>query len=149
MRALAIMNIFMARGIPNLCSNMGKETTDYFAKKVIIAGSRGFTDYNKLKHACDNILGGLYPNLPIAIISGTSSGCDALGERYAHERGYALQRHPADWKKYGKAAGPIRNRKMAENADVLIAFWNGRSKGTKNMIETAKKFGLIVETILI
>ncbi len=117
--------------------------------KVIIAGSRNFADYEKLKSACDNILPSQYSEPSITILSGTSLGSDSLGERYAHERGYALQRHPADWKKYGKAAGPIRNRQMAENADVLIAFWNGRSKGTKNMIETAKKLGLIVETILI
>lgn len=117
--------------------------------KVIIAGSRSFADYEKLKSVCDSILPNQYSEPRITILSGTSSGSDSLGERYAHERGYALQRHPADWKKYGKAAGPIRNRQMAENADVLIAFWNGRSKGTKNMIETAKKLGLIVETILI
>ena len=117
--------------------------------KVIIAGSRSFADYEKLKSVCDSILPNQYSEPCITILSGTSSGSDSLGERYAHERGYALQRHPADWKKYGKAAGPIRNRQMAENADVLIAFWNGRSKGTKNMIETAKKLGLIVETILI
>lgn len=117
--------------------------------KVIIAGSRSFADYEKLKSVCDSILPNQYSEPSITILSGTSSGSDSLGERYAHERGYALQRHPADWKKYGKAAGPIRNRQMAENADVLIAFWNGRSKGTKNMIKTAKKLGLIVETILI
>ena len=117
--------------------------------KVIIAGSRSFADYEKLKSICDRIFPNQHSEPSITILSGTSSGSDSLGERYAHERGYALQRLPADWKKYGKAAGPIRNRQMAENADVLIAFWNGRSKGTKNMIETAKKFGLIVETILI
>ena len=122
---------------------------DYFAKKVIIAGSRGFTDYNMLQQTCDTILENLYPDLPIAIISGTSSGCDALGERYAHERGYALQRHPADWKKYGRAAGPIRNRQMVEGADAAIVFWDGHSKGTKNLIEQANRRGLKVITIML
>jgi hypothetical protein len=51
---------------------------------------------------------------------------------------------PADWKTHGKAAGPIRNRQMAKNAEALIALWDGNSRGTKNMIETATKLGLKV-----
>ena len=55
-----------------------------------------------------------------------------------------LQIYRADWETHGRAAGPIRNRKMAENASALIALWDGASRGTKNMIETAQKKGLLV-----
>ncbi|MFD1444284.1 hypothetical protein [Thermoactinomyces vulgaris] len=57
-------------------------------------------------------------------------------------RGHKIARYPAEWKKYGKKAGPLRNAKMAENADALVAFWDGKSRGTKDMIETAKRRGL-------
>ena len=107
--------------------------------KVIIAGCRDFTDYQTLYTYCEKVLS---DKQDICIISGCCSGADELGIRYAKEKGYEIIRMPADWNAYGKAAGPIRNRKMAENADALIAFWDGKSRGTKNMIETAKALGL-------
>lgn len=117
--------------------------------KVIIAGSRSFADYENLKSVCDRILPNHYSEPCITILSGTSSGSDSLGERYAHERGYTLNRYPADWKQYGKAAGPIRNRQMVNDADAAIVFWDGQSKGAKNLIEQANKRGLIVMTIML
>lgn len=59
-------------------------------------------------------------------------------------KGIPTQRYPADWALYGKAAGAIRNRKMAENSDALVAVYDGKSPGTKNMIDEAKKVGLKV-----
>lgn len=70
-----------------------------------------------------------------------------MGERYARERGFQLRRFPADWEQHGKSAGHIRNAKMADNADALIAFWDGESKGTKNMIDNARRKGLAVRVI--
>lgn len=81
------------------------------------------------------------------IVSGHASGADALGERYAQERGLECEQYPADWEAYGRAAGPIRNAEMAEVADALIAFWDGASRGTKNMIDTAKSKGLKVAVV--
>jgi hypothetical protein len=78
----------------------------------------------------------------IVIVSGAARGADTLGEQYARERGYQIRRYPADWYKYGKKAGPLRNDLMARNADALIAYWDGRSPGTSNMIETARNYGL-------
>ena len=104
---------------------------------VIIAGSRGFKDYQKLKSSCDKILSEKAKTHRIIIISGTASGADSLGERYAEERGYDVIRFPADWEKYGKSAGYRRNAEMARNADALIAFWDGNSRGTRHMIEIA------------
>jgi hypothetical protein len=106
--------------------------------KVIIAGSRNFNDYNSLCDFCDKILVNKIDS-EIEIVSGTAMGADSLGERYAIDRGYKLIKFPADWDKYGKAAGYKRNSQMAEYADGLIAFWDGISKGTKHMIDLANK----------
>ena len=115
--------------------------------KVIIAGCRDFNDYGLLCRKCDTILANKRQSREIVIVSGTARGADQLGERYARERGYKVQQYPADWDHGGKAAGPIRNAKMAANADALIAFWDGESRGTKNMIDTAGRRGLDVRII--
>ncbi|RXP52351.1 DUF2493 domain-containing protein [Lutibacter sp. HS1-25] len=110
--------------------------------KIIIAGSRTFTNYQKLKQTCDHIL---QDQTNIEIVSGAyNKGADKLGEQYAAERGFPLTKFPADWKRYRKAAGPKRNQQMANYADVLVAFWDGESKGTKNMINLAEQNNLKV-----
>lgn len=81
----------------------------------------------------------------IEIVSGCANGADKLGERYANERGYAIKRFPADWETFKKGAGHIRNEEMAKYADALIAFWNGKSKGTGHMIDLAKQYKLKVK----
>lgn len=115
---------------------------EYF--RVIIAGGRYFSNYELLRTFVDMKLSRITEEKPIEIVSGGATGADALGERYAKEKGYLLRRFPADWKQYGKAAGVRRNKEMAQNADALIAFWNGESRGTKNMIEEARAAGLLV-----
>ncbi len=110
--------------------------------KVIIAGSRGFNDYETLCRICDHML---QNQKEVEIVSGTARGADKLGERYAKDRGYQVRLFPADWDKYGNAAGYIRNAEMAGYADALIVFWNGVSKGTKHMIDLAKKHGLKIK----
>jgi hypothetical protein len=106
--------------------------------RVIIAGSRDFKDYDTLCEICDFMLKN---KLDVEIVSGTAKGADQLGEKYANERGYKLKKFPADWS-LGKSAGYIRNELMAKNADALIAFWDGKSKGTNHMINIAKKNNL-------
>ena len=72
------------------------------------------------------------------VISGTARGPDTWGERFAQSRDdVELTRMPADWDKHGKKAGPIRNEQMAKEGDVLVAFWDGQSTGTLNMINVA------------
>lgn len=83
-----------------------------------------------LKEKCDYFLQDEKKE-DVVIISGHASGADALGERYVQERGFLLETYPVDWKAHGRAAGPIRNAQMAVVADALIAFWNGKSRGTK------------------
>ena len=112
--------------------------------KVIIAGGRDFTDYNKLCQVCDEFL---KDQIKIEIVSGAYKGADLLGERYASERNHPIKQFPADWRQYGKSAGQKRNAEMANYANLLIAFWDGKSKGTKNMIDLATQAGLKVKVL--
>ena len=128
-------------------------TTTLFGKdqaRIIVAGGRDFTDYALLSETLDAILE-KYIESETSIVSGSCRGADALGERYAREHGIPVVRFPADWQAYGKAAGPIRNRKMAEYASegegILVAFWDGKSRGTASMIRLAEKYELQIKTI--
>jgi hypothetical protein len=116
--------------------------------RVIIAGGRDFHDYPRLKAYMDCLLEPITE--PVEIVSGGANGADSLGERYARESGYKLKRFPANWDKYGKAAGPIRNKEMAlyaaEVTGVLVAFWDGESRGTYDMITRAEEYNLQVHT---
>ena len=105
---------------------------------ILIGGSRDYNDYNNFTVQMNNIISKLNTE-NIIILSGHCLGVDALGEKYAVEKGYELKLFPADWTRYGRAAGPIRNRTMAEIADLVIAFWDGKSKGTKSLISIAEK----------
>ena len=115
--------------------------------KVIISGSRTFNDYAIVRDACDNILQDKADSHNILIVSGTAKGTDRLGEQYAFERGYEILRFPADWQKYGRSAGIIRNKEMAFAADALIAFWDGKSAGTASMIRFAKEKNMSIRII--
>jgi hypothetical protein len=110
--------------------------------RVVIAGGREFNNYELLREICDEHI-----SPDSEIVSGGARGTDTLGERYAKERGFDTKLFPADWKTHGRKAGPIRNKEMADYGDMLIAFWDGKSSGTKNMIENSKKLGLIVHII--
>jgi hypothetical protein len=107
--------------------------------KVIIAGGREINDYELLLKAVLNAGFDI-----TAVVSGGARGVDAMGERFATEAGLELFKFPADWEKHGRAAGPIRNRVMAEFGDALIAIWDGQSTGTANMIKQATEKGLQV-----
>jgi hypothetical protein len=112
--------------------------------RVIIAGSRGFNDYAALCAYADKMLSRKAQEGQIIIVSGHCRGADLLGEQYARERGYGIDLHPADWQRYDTAAGPIRNKEMAAAAHALIVFWDGKSRGTKSMIDEARAAGLPV-----
>jgi hypothetical protein len=115
--------------------------------KVIIAGGRDFNDYNLLKLKVDKILSQKKITHKIFILSGNARGADSLGEQYAKENSLEIIKFPADWSTYGKQAGMKRNVEMANEADALIAFWDGNSHGTKHMIDIATKKGLLVRII--
>ena len=116
--------------------------------KVICAGCRKFNDYQLLAMKLDQFcISNAHAN--IEIVSGTCRGADMLGEKYAREQNLTCQRFPANWKQYGRSAGPIRNRQMAEHASHLVAFWDGNKvhSGTWSMIQIATKLGLNVEIV--
>ena len=107
--------------------------------RVIIAGSRSFVNYNLLAERISKL-----PIKITTIISGAARGADQLGEWYGHVHDIPVEKFPANWKKYGKRAGYLRNVEMADNADALIAFWDGTSRGTQHMINIALEKRLLV-----
>lgn len=111
--------------------------------RTIIAGSRDCTAYRDVDTAVAEC--GWTPTL---VLSGTARGADQLGERWARINHVGVLEYPADWEAHGKSAGYKRNEQMAANAEALIALWDGRSKGTKHMIDIAKRKGLRVHVHL-
>lgn len=108
--------------------------------RLIIAGSRGFSDYEMLRRTVGDFMLSLNKhNEPVTILSGTAKGADKLGERYAKENGHALEQYPADWNSFGKAAGYLRNKQMAQAATHCIVFWDGVSKGAHHMWQIANE----------
>ena len=106
--------------------------------KVAIVGSRTFNDYDKLQEFINGVCE--KENIVIdTIVSGGAIGADRLGERYAKENGIPTVVFFAEWNKYGKRAGIIRNVQIIENSDVCFAFWDGESHGSKHDIELCEK----------
>lgn len=112
--------------------------------KLAIVGSRNFTDYDMM---CNFIKSKFDLSKIDAIVSGGAKGADTLAERFAHENNLLLYVKEADWKKYGRAAGPKRNKLIVEEADVVVAFPTETSKGTLNTINIAKKLGKRLEVL--
>lgn len=105
--------------------------------RVIIAGSRTIEDYGVVLKAIEA------SGFEITrVISGHAKGVDRIGESYAYFKKIPCDVFEANWSQNGRAAGVIRNREMADNAEALIAVWDGFSKGTLNMIEIARNKGL-------
>lgn len=110
--------------------------------RVIVAGGRSFNN----RHVLNKVLSYLFSKrTDIVIVCGMARGADLLGKEYASEHSIPVNEYPADWGKYGKSAGYKRNTEMVENADALVAFWDGQSRGTKHMIDIAHEMGLIVK----
>lgn len=110
-------------------------------KKVVVAGCRDYNNYEQAKEYIDLCIKNIRKEYTLIFVSGGCRGADALGERYADENGYEIERYPAEWIKYGRSAGPKRNKMMADTSDYIICFWDGKSRGTKSMIEYCRKIG--------
>ena len=108
--------------------------------KLMVCGGRYFYNKELLESSLNELI---QTNCwkDVAILEGGASGADTLAEEYAKKNGLAFFVYPADWEKYGKAAGPIRNKQMVEDCDYCIAFWDGQSKGTKSSIDFCKEMG--------
>lgn len=123
-------------------------------QRIIIAGSRNFNNYLYLEYVVDRYFAKFVTDKQgVQIISGTAKGADSLGELYAEKHGIEVIRCPANWDKYGRAAGYRRNEEMAilsmsdGYTGVLLAFWDGQSRGTKHMIDLAEKHNVKVYII--
>lgn len=137
--------------------------------RVIISGGRNYSDWETFKAKVYYFLAN---SSNITIISGHCMkpkgskgkyfvvtfindegeevcGADGMAERYAKEYNYKLEIYPANWDKHGKSAGPIRNSEMiyGKYPDGLISFWDGKSKGTKDVIQKAKDNNIQVRTV--
>ena len=114
--------------------------------RVVVAGSRNFGDYERLSAELDKFLKG---KKNVTIVSGTARGADRMGEQYAATHGYKVEQFPAEWGIYHKGAGPIRNLKMVQSADAVVAFWDNQSSGTRNIIDCARQENIPYKVISI
>lgn len=107
--------------------------------KTIVAGSRSITDISIVRTAIENCGWSI-----TEIVSGGANGVDKIGELLAKEKSIPLKIFPADWDLHGKKAGHFRNSQMAYYADALVLVWNGKSRGSADMLHQAKQRGLRV-----
>ena len=105
--------------------------------KTIICGSRHFAAPALMKRVMANLRWS-----PTEVISGCAPGADTYGEKWAASNRISVKQFPANWKTYGRAAGPIRNKQMAKYGDACVAFLYAGSRGTKNMIHLATIKGM-------
>jgi len=106
--------------------------------KLAVIGGRDFNDYTLLQKSILSHYRGKGVKM---IISGGAKGADTLGERFAKDYKLDTVIFTPNWETYGKSAGFIRNQDIIRNSDHVIAFWDGKSKGTKNSIDIARKLG--------
>ena len=112
--------------------------------KVIVAGGRFIIDMTLLEESVSKC------GFDITeIVCGGAKGVDELGLIWGTRNDVPVKMFPADWDTHGLSAGPIRNRQMAEYADALILIWDGKSKGSKNMLSTMMKAGKPIYNVVI
>jgi hypothetical protein len=112
--------------------------------KTIIAGGRDIEDESLVRLAIKQS-----PGKITEVVCGCARGVDNIGRKLAEQYNIPVALFPANWDLHGPAAGPIRNKQMAEYAHALISIWDGNSKGTLNMITTAKKLGLCLHVLIV
>ena len=115
--------------------------------KLIIAGSRSFSDYQRMVDEANQLVAELPDTWEVSIVSGMARGADALAVKLARNSNVKLYEFPADWQTHGRSAGFKRNMAMAHFADGLLAFWDGISPGTRHMIQYMQGLGKPVKVI--
>jgi hypothetical protein len=120
---------------------------------MLVAGSRGFNNYPLLKEKLDYLLQ-YQRDKEIHIVSGGAKGADTLAEWYAKERSYQMHVFPAEWDKFGKSAGYIRNKQMHQfiaqfSNRGCVCFWDEVSKGTQHNFELCKTYGTPLRIIIV
>lgn len=109
---------------------------------IAVIGSRHFSDYKLLESTLASL-----PEIT-QIISGGAKGADSLAEMYARQHQIPLVVFKADWKKYGRSAGIARNREIIEAAEMVVVFWDGKSKGTASSLALARTKGIPVRVVM-
>lgn len=121
--------------------------------RILVCGDRNWTDANFIESNISNVLQSGYEYMEDAfqfsiLIQGEASGADTIAKKYALKNKMLYLDFPAEWDKYGKSAGPIRNKQMIDEGkpDIVLAFYNdiSKSKGTLDMIKQANKAGIEV-----
>ena len=107
--------------------------------RLAIVGGRDFNDYEKLLNIVAEHFEKWFELGVLEIISGGANGVDALAKKLAKHQGLGYVEYPADWNKYGRRAGYLRNQTIVDNCDMVLAFWDGQSRGTADTIEKAKR----------
>ncbi|MCF7857901.1 MAG: DUF2493 domain-containing protein [Candidatus Cloacimonetes bacterium] len=111
--------------------------------RLAVIGSKDFNDYQKLVSILNQISG------ITTIVSGAAQGTDTMAARYAREHNLKLMEFPPDFKKNREEAKHIRNPKIVENCDNLVAFWTDKCEGTKCTLNFAKKLNIPIKKIMI
>jgi hypothetical protein len=114
--------------------------------RIIIAGSRTFDDIDLLFQTMDELVH-KQKLKQVVILSGHANGADIFGEEWAWKRGHSYEVYRPNWDKFGNAAGPIRNTEMVSKADAIVAFWDGESRGTADVLRKARKAKLKVKVV--
>ena len=106
--------------------------------RILVCGSRNWTDRDLIRNELSSYSG------EVSVIHGGARGADAIAGEIAEELGFNVIVCPANWKRFGRAAGPIRNKQMLDqhSPDHVLAFVDSRSVGTRHMIEIARKAGI-------
>jgi hypothetical protein len=116
--------------------------------KLIIAGGRDFKDHDLLTNTLHRGLIGPLKSYQVSVVSGEARGADRTGAICGDALGLHVHKFPADWGGLGKRAGFVRNQQMAEFADGLLAFWDGQSRGTADMIGRMRRLGKPVKIVM-
>lgn len=111
--------------------------------KLAIIGGRDFKNYSLMTKLLEN-----YKSKITLVVSGAAKGADSLGEKWAIDNNIETLIFPADWDRFGKTAGYIRNEDIIKHCDLCIAFWDGKSKGTKHSLSLCKKYNKPTKIII-
>ena len=115
--------------------------------KIVVGGCRNFHDQEVVFRCLSDFLKEYPEEGEFIFLSGHCAGVDQLAEQFAVQNNHPCILFPAEWSKYGRAAGPIRNQKMVDEANYVLAFWDGSSRGTASLIRYAQQCGKPVRII--
>ena len=133
---------------PRNDSAPARQADDTPEARVLVCGSRDFNDYNLLATKLDEVRDRL-GDVSMRVISGAARGADSLAAKWAQQHGVPCDEYPADWDRHGKSAGYRRNEQMLTEGDphMVVAFPQGDSRGTRQMMDIASKARVAVEEV--